>query len=62
VATQVLAEVYVTVGEYDQALQLIDELLSRPSPLTIEFIKLHPVYDPIRNDPRFIAILKKHGG
>ena len=24
--------------------------------------KIHPVFDGIRNDPRFIALLKKHGG
>jgi TolB-like protein/Tfp pilus assembly protein PilF len=62
VATQTLAEVYVTVGEYDQAFPLLEELLSRPSQLTVEFLKIHPVFDPIRNDPRYIAMLKKHGG
>jgi TolB-like protein/Flp pilus assembly protein TadD len=62
VATQTLAEIYVTVGEYDQALPLIDGLLSRPSSVTVEFLKLHPVFDGIRNDPRFVALLKKHGG
>jgi tetratricopeptide (TPR) repeat protein len=61
-ATQTLAETYVTVGEYDLAFPLLDGLLSRPSSLTVEFIKIHPVFDPIRNDPRFIALLKKHGG
>jgi serine/threonine-protein kinase len=62
VATQTLAEIYVTVGEYDQALPLIDGLLSRPSSVTVEFLKLHPMFDAIRNDPRFVALLKKHGG
>jgi TolB-like protein/Tfp pilus assembly protein PilF len=61
-ATQTLAEIYVTVGEYDQAFPLLESLLSRPSPLTVEFLKIHPVFDAIRNDPRFIALLKKHGG
>jgi tetratricopeptide (TPR) repeat protein len=62
VATQTLAEIYVTGGEYDQALPIIDGLLSRPTQLTVAFIKIHPIYDAIRNDPRFIEILKKHGG
>ena len=61
-ATQTLAEIYITVGEYDLAFPLLDGLLSRPSPLTVEFLKIHPVYDAIRNDPRFMALLKKHGG
>jgi serine/threonine-protein kinase len=62
VATQTLAEIYVTIGDYDKALPLLDGLLSRPSPLTVEFLKVHPVFDAIRNDPRFVALLKKHGG
>lgn len=62
VATQNLAETYVTLGEYDQGLPLLDGLLSRPSALTVSFLKIHPAYDPIRNDPRFLALLKKHGG
>ncbi|HVF72897.1 MAG TPA: hypothetical protein VM940_14940 [Chthoniobacterales bacterium] len=60
--THSLAEIYATVGEYDQALALVDGLLSRPSPLTVPLLKVHPVWDPVRNDPRFIALLKKHGG
>jgi TolB-like protein/Tfp pilus assembly protein PilF len=62
VATQTLAEIYVTVGDYDKALPLLDGLLSRPSSLTVAFLKVHPVFDAIRNDPRFVALLKKHGG
>jgi TolB-like protein/Tfp pilus assembly protein PilF len=62
VATQTLAEIYVIVGEYNKAIELADGLLSRPSQLTVAFLKIHPLWDPIRNDPRFVALLKKHGG
>ena len=61
-ATQTLAEIYVVVGEYDKALAIADALLSKPGHLTVALLKIHPVWDPIRNDPRFIALLKKHGG
>jgi tetratricopeptide (TPR) repeat protein len=61
-ATQTLAEVYVTVGEYDKALALVDGLLSRPGQLTVALLKIHPLWDPIRDNPRFIELLKKHGG
>jgi TolB-like protein/Tfp pilus assembly protein PilF len=61
-ATQTLAEVYVMVGEYDQAFPLLDGLLSRPSHLTVALLKIHPVWDAIRQDPRFVALIKKHGG
>jgi TolB-like protein/Tfp pilus assembly protein PilF len=62
VCTQTLAEVYVIVGEYDQALPLVDGLLSRPTQVTVAQLKVNPLWDPIRQDPRFIAILLKHGG
>jgi TolB-like protein/Tfp pilus assembly protein PilF len=62
VATQNLAETYATVGEPDQAIALLDHLLSVPSPVTVTLLKIHPIWDPIRNDPRFIALLTKHGG
>jgi TolB-like protein/Tfp pilus assembly protein PilF len=62
VATQALAETYVVVGEYDKALALVDGLLSRPSQVTVAQLKINPICDPVRQDPRFVALLKKHGG
>jgi serine/threonine-protein kinase len=61
-ATQALAEVYVIVGEYDKALDLADGLLSRPSGLTVALLKINPILDPIRQNPRYLALLKKYGG
>jgi serine/threonine-protein kinase len=61
-ATQSLAEVYVIVGEYDKALDLADGLLSRPSGLTVALLKINPILDPIRQNPRYLALLKKYGG
>jgi TolB-like protein/Flp pilus assembly protein TadD len=60
--TQTLAEVYTLVGDYDKALELLDGLLSHPSPVTVAGVALNPIWDPVRQDPRFIAIVKKHGG
>jgi TolB-like protein/Tfp pilus assembly protein PilF len=62
VCTQMLAEIYMIVGEYDQALPIVDGLLSRPTQVTVAQLKLNPLWDPVRQDARFIAILKKHGG
>jgi serine/threonine-protein kinase len=62
VGTQTLAEIYMIVGEYDQALPLIDGLLSRPSQVTVAQLKINPLWDHVRQDPRFVAMLKKHGG
>jgi len=62
VATQTLAEVYATVGEYDKAIDLADGLLSRPSSLTVATLKSSLIWDPLRDNPRFIELIKKHGG
>ncbi len=48
---QNLAEVYAITGEQDKAIDLLDGLLSRPGPLTVQLIKLLPIWDPLRNNP-----------
>jgi tetratricopeptide (TPR) repeat protein len=62
VCTQTLAEIYAIVGEHDKALELLDGLLSRPTQVTVAQLKVHPLWDKIREDPRFVAMLKRHGG
>ena len=53
-----LTYIYVLVGEYDQAIDQLDYLLSIPSYVSIWQLKLHPIYDPLREHPRFRALVK----
>jgi TolB-like protein/Tfp pilus assembly protein PilF len=62
VCTQTLAEIYMVVGEHDQAISIIEGMLDRPTQVTVAVLKINPLWDPVRQDPRFIAMLKKHGG
>jgi serine/threonine-protein kinase len=62
VCTQTLADIYMVVGEYDKAVEILDGLLTRPTQVTVATVKLNPLWDPVRQDPRFIAMLRKHGG
>ena len=55
-----VAEVYCIVGENGRALELLDGLLSRPSNVTVPGLKINPIWDSIRNDPRFQALLDKY--
>jgi TolB-like protein/Flp pilus assembly protein TadD len=60
--TQALAEVYMVTGENAKAIELLDGLLSRPSDLTVAFLKLDPIVDRLRDDPEFQKMLAKHEG
>jgi TolB-like protein/Tfp pilus assembly protein PilF len=59
---EALAEIYCIVGEHDKAIDLLDHLLSRPSFVTVASLKTMPMWDWLRDNPRFAALLKKHGG
>jgi TolB-like protein/Tfp pilus assembly protein PilF len=57
-----LVDVYGTVGEFDKAIDEIDYLLSIPSIICVNQVKNYPLYDPLRDHPRFQEMLKKYGG
>ena len=56
-----VAQVYCIVGENTRAIEVLDGLLSRPSDVTVPGLRLSPVWDPLRNDPQFQALLDKYG-
>ncbi len=57
------AEIYAQAGSHDRAIELISELMTSRlgfisvSPITL---RLDPVWDPLRDDPRFQALLKEY--
>jgi TolB-like protein/Tfp pilus assembly protein PilF len=55
-----LAQIYAWTGESDQALQLIEHSLTTPAGITAALLKLDPVWDPLRKDPRFQALIDKY--
>jgi TolB-like protein/Flp pilus assembly protein TadD len=59
--TVALAQIYVLAGENDQALRLLDHSLQTPNGVTVPLLKLDPIWDPLRKDPRFQALIDKYG-
>jgi len=57
--TSALAQIYVWTDERDQAFGLLDHLLVSPNGLTVPILKLDPVWDPLRKDPRFQGLIDK---
>ena len=55
-----VAEVHAILGDNDAAIEMLDGLMNRPSELTVPALKLNPVWDPLRKDPRFQALIDKY--
>jgi TolB-like protein/Tfp pilus assembly protein PilF len=58
-AKTVLAESLAQKGDRDAAIALIPELLEIPAGITPALLKLDPLWDPIRDDPRFVALTRQ---
>jgi hypothetical protein len=52
-----LAIIYAWVGEKDLALQELTTAVHTPGIISYGHLRLNPVWDPIRSDPRFEKIV-----
>ncbi len=52
-----LAEIYTIVGEHDEALALLEHLLEIPGYSSIGALRFHRKWDPLREHPRFQALV-----
>jgi predicted Zn-dependent protease len=51
---------YLGLGEYDRAFFWLEEAYKEQSNL-LQFLKVHPIFDPIRGDPRFVDLVRRVG-
>jgi TolB-like protein/Tfp pilus assembly protein PilF len=53
-----VASVYIWLGDNDRAIDWITKAFEERS-FNMVYVKVHPIYDPLRQDPRFIALLRR---
>ena len=60
---EIIAYVYALSGDVEAAADIWDHLLATPyeGALTVNQLRLDPLLDPIRDHPRFKALLEKYG-
>jgi len=54
-----LALIHIGLGQKDEALQLLEETYQDRDGYDIAFIKVEPLLDPLRGDPRFETLVQK---
>jgi serine/threonine-protein kinase len=51
---------YLALGDYDQAFVWFERAYQEKSNI-LQFLRVHPFFDPVRQDPRFIDLLRRVG-
>jgi len=54
-----LAQIYVMVGDHDAAVEQLEYLFSIVAPISGHWLRLDPIWDPLRDRPRFRALLEE---
>ena len=54
------AQVFIGIGETDQAFEWLDRTLDERNRAVL-FLKQDPMYDPLHSDPRFTDLLRRIG-
>jgi len=53
-----LAEIYLKCGKHEAAIDQIETWLSVPSCISVDLLRVDPIWDPIRSNPRFRRLME----
>jgi len=54
-----MARIYTILGEYDAAMDQLEYLMSIPCMLSVAMLQLDQRWEPLRDNPRFQALIQK---
>jgi serine/threonine protein kinase/tetratricopeptide (TPR) repeat protein len=54
-----LAHIYTILGDNEAAFEQLEHLLANPSYTSAPYLRMDPKWDPLRDDPRFEALLER---
>jgi hypothetical protein len=55
------AQSYAHLGQYDRAFDLLDQHFAKTKLESLESLLFDECWDPVHENPRFVALLKKTG-
>ena len=55
-----MVNAYLGLGENEEAFAWLEQACKEQSNM-LQFVKVHPYFDPIRKDPRFVALVRRVG-
>lgn len=53
------ADVHMALGDGDAAIDSLELAVEERAGWTLPFLPVHPLFDPLRSDPRFVAVLER---
>jgi serine/threonine-protein kinase len=53
-----VARIFIQAGQFDRAIELLEQVLSVPGDLTPAWLRIDPIFAPLRGNPRFDRISK----
>jgi eukaryotic-like serine/threonine-protein kinase len=53
-----VARIYIQAGQYERALELIEPLVALPGDVTPGWLRIDPIFTPLRGNPRFERLIK----